>query len=721
MVDDSNSEIDIVALIQLFFSNKFRILFLTFIGAAIGIAVSFLTAPIYKADALIQLEEKSNGGMALSSDLSALFSETPQSVSEIEILRSRMILGDVIRELKLDTFAEPRRLPIIGNFLSRYAIPEPDISYINNFAWHDESIAINFLEVPTFLLGTELLLTYKGQQQFEISLGDGTLIEGEIGEAIRQPELGFAILVDAIVGAPGREYILKKTDFADALNELRGTYTIAEKGKKSSILQLTVQHTDPVLAAQILEKISEVYLLQNVARNAAEAENSLSFIEEQLPEAEANMRTAESAVNAYKLSQDSVDLSFETRSLLEQSVTIEAQLNELSLQEQELQKRYTRAHPAYQTLLDNRTQLETRLAEIRSQSVNLPETQLEMLRLTQNLEVTREIYLQLVNRAQELSVIKAGTIGNIRIIDTPLAFPHPVKPSKPTVVAMATLLGFVFALALVLLRSFIKRGIEGQEELEGLGLSVFGVIQKVGNGDLAGSVKRGKDLPILAKTDRTNLSIEAMRSLRTSLHFGMLDAPSKLVLITSSRPSEGKSFLSINLATVMAQSGQNICIVDADIRRGYLRRYFKTAKSEPGLTEVLAGNATLDDVIKKDPDTGLSFIPSGKYPPNPSELLMHKNFAEICSELDKRFELTIMDAPPLLAVTDPVIIGKYAGMILLVVRHLFTQRAEVSASIRTIENNGLKISGAVVNDYVPKARNKGAGDYSYQYAYNSRD
>ncbi|MBL1435098.1 MAG: polysaccharide biosynthesis tyrosine autokinase [Rhodobacteraceae bacterium] len=720
MATSSDQEIDLLELALLFYRKKVLILFITFLGAIIGIAIALFSTPIYRADALIQLEEKSSGGMALSSDLSSLFADTPQSVAEIEILRSRMILGQVINSLRLDISATPKRLPIIGNFLSRYEFSEPNISFISTYAWHNETIELGFLEVPDVLLDQTITLTYLGDGAFEIDLDAGAPIVGQVGQPLRRSELDFAILVNVITGQPGREYELKKSGFANVLTEIRSNYTINEKGKNSSIIQLMVQGPNPALATQILKKITDVYLLQNVNRNAAEADSSLTFIQAQLPETEATMRAAESAVNAYKLSQDSVDLSFETLALLEQAVAIAAQLSQIDLEEQELKKRYTPAHPVYQTLLGNRGELENQLEKVRLQSMELPETQLEMLRLTQNLEVAREIYLQLVSRAQELAVIKAGTIGNIRVIDTPMSFPKPIKPSKPLVVIISTVLALFLAVVLVLLRSFMTKGVEGQEQIEALGLSVFGAIQKVGNGDFTAN-KRGRDTPILAKTDPTNLSVEALRSLRTSLHFGMLDAKSSLLLFTSSRPGEGKSFLAVNLATVMAQAGQNVCLVDADIRRGYLRRFFGVPKSALGLTDVLAGDAELDDVIIKDPDTGLSFIPAGKYPPNPSELLMHKNFATTCAALDARFEMTLMDAPPLLAVTDPVIIGKYAGMILLVVRHLFTQVGELNAALKTLENNGLKANGAVLNAYSPKASNKGAGDYSYQYAYKTRD
>lgn len=720
MADSSDHEIDFLELALLFYRKKVFILFITFLGAIIGIAIALFTTPIYRADALIQLEEKSSGGMALSTDLSSLFNDSPQSVAEIEILRSRMILMQVINSLQLDISASPKRLPIIGNFLSRRELPDPDIDFISSYAWHIESIELGFLEVPDSLLNQVITLTYLGDGKFEINLEAGAPIIGFVGQPLRHSELGFSILVNTITGQIGREFNLKKSGLTSVLAGLRSRYSISEKGKGSSIIQLSMQGPNPALSIQILKKITDVYLLQNVNRNAAEADNSLTFIQAQLPDAEAAMREAESAVNAYKLSQDTVDLSFETMALLEHAVTIEAQLSQLDLEEQELKKRYTPAHPVYQTLLGNRTELESQLEKVRVQSVELPETQLEMLRLTQNLEVAREIYLQLVSRAQELAVIKAGTIGNIRVIDTPMSFPNPIKPSKSAVVMVSAVLAFFLAVSLVLLRSFMTKGVEGQEQIEALGLSVFGAIQKVGNGEFTAN-RRGRDTPILAKTEPTNLSIEALRSLRTSLHFGMLDTTSSLLLFTSSRPGEGKSFLAVNLATVMAQAGQNVCLVDADIRRGYLRRFFGVPKTALGLTDVLAGDAELDDVIIKDPDTGLSFIPAGRYPPNPSELLMHKNFATTCEALDARFEMTIMDAPPLLAVTDPVIIGKYAGMILLVVRHLFTQVDELNAALKTLENNGLKANGAVLNAYSQKASNKGAGNYSYQYDYKNRD
>lgn len=719
-VSSQDDEIDLRELFGLFYARKFTIIAITFLATLIGVAFALISTPIYQADALIQLEEKSSGGLALSSDLTDMLGGTaPQSVAEIEILKSRMILGSVIDKLNLTQVTAPKRLPIIGDFLTRYTLPDPGWAFLSTYAWHDEGIVLGRLNVPDDLLDVPLVLTHLGEGKFTVDLGSGSVLNGRVGISLADKPSGFTILVDRLTGDVGREFVILERFQIEVIDDLRKNFSISEKGKKSSILRLVLKGIRPEEATRILDQITKVYLLQNLSQNVAEAESSIAFINQQIPEAQSLVADAEAALNSFRQSQASVDLSFETRSLLEQVVQIEAQLNALELEEQELQKRYTQNHPVYQTLLDSRIQLQGQLAAIRSQTVDLPETQQEMLRLSQDLEVAQEIYLQMIGRSQELNVIKAGTLGNIRIIDAAQVQITPVAPNKKMIVLLSMILGGVAALGFVLLRSFITRGIEAVEDIEQLGIPVYATVSKVGNGKHSDMKGKGA-LKILAKEDPTNMAVEALRSLRTSLHFGMLNATSSLLLVTSSRPGEGKSFISVNLATVMAQAGQNICIVDVDIRRGYLRRFFGVEKSAKGLTDVLAGEALIEDVIQKDEDTGLYFIPSGRYPPNPSEILMNKSFDEALKYLDKRFDVTILDAPPILAVTDPVIMGKYAGMILLVAYFQKTRLPELKSAQKIFEANEIKITGAVFNGYDSKKSAYGYATSTYQYEYKSR-
>ena len=214
---------------------------------------------------------------------------------------------------------------------------------------------------------------------------------------------------------------------------------------------------------------------------------------------------------------------------------------------------------------------------------------------------------------------------------------------------------------------------------------------------------------------------EAFRSLRASLHFGMLDARTRSIALTSAAPEAGKSFNAVNLAAVAAQTGQKVCLVDADLRRGYLRRYFDLPKGQPGLAEVIAGEVSLDDALVEGPIAGLMFLPTGRYPPNPSELLMRREFPALIKALDDRFDLTICDAPPVLAVTDPVVIGRSVGATIAVVRHDQTHPEEVQALKRGLETGGVKLAGAILNGFDPrKAQGASGYGYTYRYTYEKR-
>jgi tyrosine-protein kinase Etk/Wzc len=196
----------------------------------------------------------------------------------------------------------------------------------------------------------------------------------------------------------------------------------------------------------------------------------------------------------------------------------------------------------------------------------------------------------------------------------------------------------------------------------------------------------------------------------------MIDAKSQSLLITSTSPEAGKSFTSVNLAAVMAQSGKRVVVVDADLRRGTLRRYFDTPRGSRGLSEVLSREAKLAEVVRSGPIENLFYVTAGNYPPNPSELLMRAEFEEMIKELSTDYDFVIVDAPPVLAVTDPVILSKYVGATMMVVRHKKTTAPELEAATRVFENGGSKFTGAILNGYRAEASNRGG----YYYYYNKR-
>ncbi|TKA96245.1 polysaccharide biosynthesis tyrosine autokinase [Cereibacter changlensis] len=706
-------EIDILKLVGVVASGWPLVICCLCFAILAGTVLILLTDPVYRADGLLQLEQK-RSGLALPTAMQDLVAEDSASVTEIEILRSRMVLGTVVDQLDLDVVAEPRRLPVIGKALDRLNLPDPSLQILKPYAWAEESILIGEFEVPERWVGEVLTITAQGDGRYNLLLPDGTTREGAIREVLRDDALGLSLRIDQLEGPADRQFTLVRREVADVVSGLRDRFSVSEVGRQSSILNIQLTAASPGRAAMVLDAIAQAYVAQNVSRSSIEAQRSLDFIDEQLPKSEQEVAEAQNALNAYRQQQQSVDLNYETQSLLDQATALEQELSKLRLQEEELKERYTINHPAYQALLTNRVQLQADLDRLREEAASLPETQKEIFNLTRNLEVAQQVYLQLLNRVQELQVLRASSIGSVRIIDTAQASADPIAPRKGRTLALAAILGLVVGVGLVLLRHMTRRGVKGGEELDRIGLPVFATINY--SNDAANHRSIRGTLPILAITKPNDLVVEALRSLRTSLHFGMLDALTNSVLLTSAAPGAGKSFNAVNLAVVTAQAGQRVCLIDADMRRGYLRRYFGVERNAPGLAEVLAGERTVEDVMVSGPIGGMSVLTSGRFPPNPSELLMRASFTELLASLNQRFDLIIIDGPPALAVTDPVIMSRSVGATIVVVRHLETALGEVEAVRRAMETSGSKLAGAILNGYREMGRGYGS-DYYYNYRY----
>lgn len=260
----------------------------------------------------------------------------------------------------------------------------------------------------------------------------------------------------------------------------------------------------------------------------------------------------------------------------------------------------------------------------------------------------------------------------------------------------------------------LNRGIEDPAHIEELGLPVYASIPVSPtqvNDSVRGRFRADGKLHLLAINEPADLAVEAIRSLRTSLHFARREAKNNVVLISGSSPNAGKTFVSANLATVFAQAGQRVLIVDADMRKGTLHKALGASQS-PGLSEVLVGDVPVEQAIRILPGLeNLRFISRGDVPPNPSELLMHENFTRLLQQVTKEYDLVIIDTPPILAVTDAAIIAHHAGTSLLVARFGLNQPKELELAKKRFEQNNVKLKGAILNAVERRA----TGYYSYGY------
>lgn len=712
LADDD--EIDLSELFGRIWAGKLSILAFAILGCALGTFYAFNTPPSYRADSLLQLEEKANQ-LALPEGLAELSGDSPRAVTEIEIIRSRMVVGRAVSRLNLDWTAEPLRAPIIGHLLATQGLSIPDWDFITPYARPGDEIRLDLLDVPPEWLGQEIRLTAQGEGRFLLVLPNGQQLEGQAGEPLLVEDVGLALRVGAISASPGRVFVLRQLSDTAAITRVRENLNVSEQGRNSGILKLTYTTDSPEEARRTLDTVAQAYLSQNAERSAAEAESSLEFVEGQLPAAREAVQEAEAALNNFRQSQEVIGLNADGEALLTQIRGLETELVDLEALEEELAERYTQNHPEYQRLLGNRARVEERLESLREEVRSLPATQRELLNLTQDLELAREVFVQLRNRAQELQVLRASNIGNVRIIDTARASDIPVAPRKSRILALAGLLGLIVGAGIVLGRGYLRKSIDGSEDLEAIGLPVFATLNHQSTAPKSGKGRR--TLPLVALEAPQDLFVEGLRSLRTGLHFAMLDAETRSVLLTSPAPGAGKSFISANLAVVAAQAGQKVCLVDADLRRGQQRKYFEFPRDHPGLAQFLSGEADISTALLSSKVKNLSVILSGPFPPNPSELLMRKELSDLIQFLDSKFDLIIIDAPPVLAVTDADILGHSVGSVIGVARFAKTHPGEMLAMKKSLEASGVKLAGAILNGFDPK---KARGRYSYSYAYNSR-
>lgn len=716
---------ELLALLGTLVDNKWLIAAVTaafFVG---GAGYATLATPIYRADALVQVEKKS-GGIPGLSDLGEMFGAEAKAVTEIELIKSRSVIGAAVDNLKLNIHAAPLRFPVIGNWFARRFVPAAPgetaapLLGLDSFAWGGERIEVFRLEVSPELVGKQLELVAGDDGGFRLGYEGTTLAAGRAGEEVSGN--GVRIQLAELVARPGTRFILRQGDRLATVRGYQNALEVSERGRDSGMITLALEDSDPARATAVLDEISKQFVRQNVDRMSAEAASSLEFLRGQLPEVRRELEKAESALNQYQSRARSVDIGLETQAVLDQIVALETQLSNLRLQQAEYDRRLTREHPRYQALLTQIAELNRQKTALSRKVENLPETQQELLRYARDVQVSTEIYTQLLNKAQELDVVRAGTVGNARLIDTAVVnTQQPVKPKRPLVVALITLLGLMAGVGIVLLRRALNPGIEMPEAIEQLGLPVYATVpfseqQKAIEADTRRAPASSKSR-LLAILQPNDLAVESLRSLRTSLHFAMLEAADNRLMISGPSPSVGKTFVSANLAAVIAQTGQRVLLVDVDMRKGRLHKVFN-ARADKGLSDVLGKTCTVDAAIHQTELEGLCFIPRGAIPPNPSELLMHANFSAFLDEVSKRFDLVILDTPPLLAVTDAAIVGRQAGTSLIVTRFGMNPAREIELTVRRFAQNGVEIKGAIFNGIEKRAASYGGYHY-YQYEYKA--
>ncbi|MEZ0342941.1 polysaccharide biosynthesis tyrosine autokinase [Mycobacterium sp. pV006] len=313
---------------------------------------------------------------------------------------------------------------------------------------------------------------------------------------------------------------------------------------------------------------------------------------------------------------------------------------------------------------------------------------------------------EFVKLVEELETPQDGTSPDARVvIEQRATIPEsPVTPRTNRNLAIGLILGLLAGTGLAVARDLLDNTVKDRDLLQEL--TETGIV-----GSIPLDKERRKTAAIAFDADNSIIS-EAFRKLRTNLKFLSVDNPPRLLVITSSVPSEGKSTTSINIALALAENDNKVVLVDGDLRRPVLHKYLDLVGSV-GFSTVLSGQATLSDALQKTRFPGLTVLASGAIPPNPSELVGSQSARNILAQLSSEFDYVIIDSTPLLAVTDAALLAAGADGVLLIARYGHTRREQILHAVQNLRDVGAPLLGAVFT----MTPTRGGGSYGYGYSY----
>ncbi len=732
MNQTTNNE-DTIDLRELFFSliAQWKLILLCVL-LAIVFALLYLrvTPDTYSVDALVQVESQKGGASAalLGQELSSIMDGAgigqQLAQAEIEILKSRLVVGTTIEKLNLDISIQPKnnsvfqKLISTSNFETQYS--SRGVSVENDTDRFD----IQQFTVPNKYLNSALLLTLTDNKEIILTDLDKeeVVFKGKLNQNNILSTRDGLWKVTIFGNSLQDEYVITKQALPTAVDNLLNRFSAAERGKQTGVIGLSYQGNDTLQITNILNVILQTYKQQNIERSSAEKEQTLKFLDKQLPELKKDLDQAERQFNVFRQRYNTVDVSKESELYLTQSITLETQKAELQQKQAELSAKYTPEHPAMQEINAQLGAINSKIGELNGTLKRLPDVQRQYLQLYRDVEVKQQLYTGLLNTYQTLNVAKAGEIGNVRIVDTAIEPVKPIKPKKLIILVLSIFVGGFIGVMLALLRKMLRTGIKDSTQIENeFDLPVYATVPRspVQESRIK-LLKKKKSIPILAIKHGDDVAIESLRSMRTAIHFALANAKNNIISIAGPAPEVGKSFISVNLATILAQSNKRVLLIDADLRRGYLNKYFN-AEIKPGLSEYLAGEVGLNEITHHSEVAGLDMITRGKSPTNPSEALSTPQFIAFLEEIMPLYDHILIDTPPVLAVTDGVVIAQNAGVNLVIARHAKTHMKELELTLSRFEQAGIKVNGFILNDIQSTAGYSYGYNYAYGYKTNKDD
>ncbi|MCG5514353.1 polysaccharide biosynthesis tyrosine autokinase [Ectothiorhodospira shaposhnikovii] len=735
-VETDGDTIDLSQILDFLLRGKWQIIGAMAAGLMAGGFLSWQNLPSYESSALLQVELKTPMfAFQLDTDF---MPESRGIPTEIEIMQSRMVLGRVVSEQRLDMVVSPLSPPLLGRPLAgdSLLLSLPLLGgWLVPYAGYNAAPEVATLDFEGPWQERMVILETLGDGHFNVWTADESLLlaRGTVDAPlfITRGDQHLALRVHALEALPGTKFQLRQRSHLAAIRDLRGRMNAREQGRQTGLVNLSVSAETPEAAARIANAIANAYQRQHVERRSEQARATLAFLEQQIPGLRREVELSEQALIEFLQSEGTVDLDRDASRVLNRLVDLDTRLTELQSAREESLLRLTPEHPQIQSMDRQIARLRQEMGQMEQEVSRLPASQQQLLALRRETQAATEIYVNFLNTAQELEIAQAGIVGSVRIIDPAVQEHRIVGTSTQRILLITGLLGTMLGVGLAFLLHAAGRRVHDPDQLEQLtGLPVHGVVPLSRlQRRLMRDARQGEQIHPLQEIDEEEPAVEAIRSLSTGLRMARRQtARATPIVITGPRPAVGKSFMSINLAAVLAQGGARVLVIDADLRRQSLDPYLPPEHRSIGLTEYLSGECKLEDaVLDLGSSSGvLRVLGAGKRRTRSFSLMMSPQFDNLLKDVADDYDYILIDTPPALMFADAAGLARHGMEVLVVLESSGHGLREVEETVKRLQRAGGQILGFVLNRYVPVSRGAGYhgyygySSYRYRYRYGNR-
>lgn len=751
LVEEENplDQIDFDKIRQVFTKGIFWILLILLITNSLAFLYLRYSKPIYSSESILKLDIKSDAGvLGLSSPLD---NDIKGIAGEIEILKSRLFFSKVVDAVDLD----------VSYF-------HPGRSHLVDERYGNSPFAVTFDYVSPTLLDKQIELDIVSENEFLLSYDN---VDGEkyrFGERIKTEQVDMTI-------EKTRHFASQKdaVDFYFVINSekalidfLAKNVTVEPLNFNANTIKISFTDASQLKAQRMVQAIDTIYLAYTKQAKNQAGEQKIQFLVSQMGKTEKELEAYEEYFEEFTIEHRTTDLGQDLNRTIvmlnkldSQRIKLRNQITTIELLSLQIEKdqpiSVVDIPPSFESVVANymnlmkerelklnnyneNTQVVQRIDQMldltkRSTLSSLKTYRQDLISDQEDLKVKRtmlennfielpsmgtsynknrrlyslqeEFYFSLIKSKIELEIAKAGTVTNFVVL-SPASFPSaPIQPKKFLVYGAGLVSGLVISLIFIAISFLLHDKITSQKELEKLiNAPILGVVPKY--------MREKLDLTRLVVNNNPKSSIsEALRAIRTNMDFLASGDANKIISITSTVSGEGKTFIAVNLGAIFAYSGKKVVIVDLDMRKPKVHHAFQTKQNEKGISTILIGRHTLEECVQPSDVEHLSFIQAGTTPPNPSELILSKHFDELLEELKSKFDVVILDTPPVGLVTDGILVMRKSDLPIYVVRSEYSRKNYAKSAQRLIANNHFNHISVILNG----VRSNGQYGYGAEY------